>query len=227
MLSSLVKSLQDLHIPSIRRIVAQSALLAILLLFFLSVFFWFLLKSLPIEWGDWQIIAFFGGIAGSLILTWLLFPIAMTVIMGFYEDRVAAIVEDNSYPHLQWKRREVSFGEMLNQSLAFLLTALLANLLALPLFLLTWVLTPFYPVVFYGLNGYLLGREYFVTIALRHLEPAEAKALWRRHLGQISLAGALIAFLLTIPVLNLVASVVAISYMVHFFADLHRSEKRI
>lgn len=69
--------------------------------------------------------------------------------------------------------------------------ALLLNLLALPLM--------FVPVVnlisFLGLNGYLMGREYFSLAALRRMPWAEARALRKRYALSIFLVGLFAAIL--------------------------------
>mgnify|MGYP006433068489 FL=1 len=78
---------------------------------------------------------------------------------------------------------------------------------------------PLFPFVFYSVNGYLLGREYFELVALRRLGPAEATALRKRNGFKLFMTGALIAFLLTVPVVNLLAPIIATGMMVHLFED--------
>jgi uncharacterized protein involved in cysteine biosynthesis len=71
--------------------------------------------------------------------------------------------------------------------------------------------------VFYGVNGYLLGREYYELVALRRLPAVPLRGRWRAERPRLVLAGAIIAFLLTVPVLNLVAPIIATAFMVHLF----------
>jgi len=56
---------------------------------------------------------------------------------------------------------------------------------------------PFFPIIFYSINGYLLGREYFELVALRRMEFSEANALRKKNSFQIFLVGLFVAFLLT------------------------------
>ena len=77
-------------------------------------------------------------------------------------------------------------------------------------------------LVFYALNGYLLGREYFELVALRRLDGSSAQVLRKSYQGTIFLSGAVIAFLTTVPLLNLAAPVVATAFMVHLFETLRR-----
>ena len=72
-----------------------------------------------------------------------------------------------------------------------------ANLVALAIYLLVPPLAPF---VFWLVNGFLLGREYFRLVAMRRLGPEAAAALRRRHFGRIWLAGTAMAVPLSVPV---------------------------
>ncbi len=71
-------------------------------------------------------------------------------------------------------------------------------------------------MVYYGLNGYLLSREYFEVMALRRVSETEARAMRRQYRGRIWLAGAATTFMLTIPVLNMIAPVIGTAATVHF-----------
>ena len=81
------------------------------------------------------------------------------------------------------------------------------------------LIPPLFPFVFYGVNGYLLGREFFELVALRRIGLEEVRNLRKAHRGRLFLAGIVIAFLFTVPGLNLVAPVIATAVMVHLFED--------
>ena len=89
--------------------------------------------------------------------------------------------------------------------------SLLINLAALPFLL----VPPLYPIISWGLGGYLIGREYYEIVALRRLDRATAHHLLARHRAKFTLAGIVIAVVLTIPVLNLFAPIIAVAFMVH------------
>jgi len=110
--------------------------------------------------------------------------------------------------------------------LAFATVAVGLNLLLLPFYLLLLWFPPAYAVLFYGVNGYLLGREYFEQVAMRRLDPEAARRLRRAHQGRIVLAGVAIAFLLTVPILNLIAPVLATAFMVHLSVTLMGPPRR-
>jgi uncharacterized protein involved in cysteine biosynthesis len=75
------------------------------------------------------------------------------------------------------KARAVPLHEGVGNGVRIALPALAFNLIAIPFY--------FVPVVnafvFYGLNGFLMGREYATVAATRHMSYAEAVALRKRH----------------------------------------------
>jgi len=154
----------------------------------------------------------FGGI-GVLILSWILFPAVITFVIGFFLETIADAVDARYYPGLGAPRRQ-SIGEIILITLKFSAIAVFLNILTLPL-LLALIFTPFYPFVFYTVNGYLLGREYYELVAHRRIDPRDAKHVRKNFSGSVFVAGVVIAFLMTIPIINLLAPVVATAAMVH------------
>jgi uncharacterized protein involved in cysteine biosynthesis len=71
-----------------------------------------------------------------------------------------------------------------------------------------------------ALNGYLFGRGYFEVVALRRLDAAAAKALRLRFAGRVFFGGVVIAGMFALPLVNLVAPVIATAFMVHVFEAL-------
>jgi uncharacterized protein involved in cysteine biosynthesis len=104
----------------------------------------------------------------------------------------------------------------LRESLGFLGVILIAHLIAL-----VFYFTPFAPFVFYGLNGFLLSREYFRMVAVRRLGRAEAKAAYRKNLLTIWMAGVLMALPLTIPIMNLIIPILGAATFTHLFHKLN------
>jgi len=63
------------------------------------------------------------------------------------------------------------------------------------------------PVVFWALNGVLLGKEYTQLVLMRRVPAAQARRIWRRNFGAATLRGTIFAVLLTLPFVNLAAPV--------------------
>ncbi|MBL26092.1 MAG: hypothetical protein CMM50_00880 [Rhodospirillaceae bacterium] len=149
----------------------------------------------------------------AILVTWVLFPPVSTMFMGIFQDDIIVAVEARHYPGIA-PGQEVSLGGVIASTAKLLLITALLNLLALPLYLL---LPGLNLLIFYVLNGYLLGREYFEAVALRRFDPRATKRLRKRYQGRVWLTGAGIAFLFSIPILNLLAPLVGTAAMVHVF----------
>ncbi len=166
-------------------------------------------------WLDW-VVDFLGG-GFAVVVAWLLFPGVMSAVIGLFLEDVAKAVEDRHYPDLP-PAREIPISEAIVGALKFL-----ASMVVLNLFLLVFLfIAPLFPFVFYGVNGYLLSREYFELVAARRIPPKDARRLRKRHQGMVFASGVLTAFLLTVPVVNLLAPIVATAAMVHLFEGWRR-----
>jgi uncharacterized protein involved in cysteine biosynthesis len=206
--------------PAVRRVVWRSAGLSLAVLVALAAGLWWALAALPrfeSEWLNWlvDIVSALGFLLGAA----LLFPAVVSAFVGLFLDDVAGAVERRHYP-ADPPGKPLAFGPNLVAELRFALVVIGCNLLALPVYVAGFFLPPLNLVVYYLLNGYLLGREYFQLIAWRHLDQPAAAALRRRHQGRLLAAGCLIAFLLTVPVVNLIAPVLATAAMVHIVRAL-------
>lgn len=159
---------------------------------------------------------------GAVALSVLIFPATVTLLMSFLLEDVADAVEARHYPHLPAPRKQ-PVSEILGVALRFFLVVVGLNVVALPLYFVPGLNL----VVFYLLNGYLLSREYYELVALRRLDPKTAASLRKGSQGYLWIAGALIAFLLTIPLVNLVTPIIATAFMVHVFESLRRSRSLV
>ncbi|WP_299624484.1 EI24 domain-containing protein [Pelagibius sp.] len=168
---------------------------------------------------EWLVdIAAIGAIA---VASFFLFPAVMVSIMALLLEEIAAAVERRHYPELPPARAQ-PVSEAILGNLIFVAATLILNLLVLPLYLILIWIPPLNLVLFYLLNGYLLGREYFELVSVRRLALPESRSLRRRFRGKVILAGVVITFLLTIPLVNLVTPIVATAFMLHVFEDLRR-----
>ena len=220
MVVALIRAVGALSEPPMRRVVALSFALAILTFALL----WLAIAAILYHTAffDWRMLNWLVNLLGGLAvlgLTWLLFPAAVTLIMSFYLERVAAAVETADYPGRGPPRRQ-SVGEIASITLRLSLLTLLLNLLALPVYLLVPGINLF---LFLALNGYLFGRGYFEVVALRRLDMGAARRVRSRFAGRIFLGGVVIAGLFALPLVNLVAPVIATAFMLHIFEALPRA----
>ena len=143
----------------------------------------------------------------------LLAPVT-AIFAGLFLDDVAEQVETNTYPQ-DGPGKPAPIGEALWLALKFTAVIIGANLFALMLVLIPGVNF----AVFFLVNGYLLGREYFTFAAMRFRSEKEVRELRAANSTTIFLAGMVIAGFMAIPILNLLTPIFAATMMVH----LHKS----
>lgn len=160
-------------------------------------------------------------VLGVLWLMWMIFPAVATALVSIFVDEVPAIVEARYYPHDR-PGNEPNLLSSLRRSLLLGLLLVVINVLLLPFYVASIWLPPLYIVLYYAVNGYFIGREYFEVAAIRHLDDAGVYTARRRNGTTVFLAGALVAFGLTIPILNLVIPVAGAAMMVHVYKELGR-----
>ena len=155
--------------------------------------------------------------AMALLSAFLMFPVA-AIFVNLYLDRIVDAVEARHYPELP-PGRPMGLAEAIRGGLGFALVVLGVNLVAMIFYLITG---PFAPLVFWAVNGYLFGREYFELVAQRRLERAQMRGLRKRYSLRIWLAGSLMAVPLSIPLVNLVVPLVGVATYTHMFHRLWR-----
>jgi len=148
----------------------------------------------------------------------LMVPVA-SLFTGLFLEQVADAVEAKHYAHLP-AADKVSFSDALVDSLKFFGLLIVVNLLAIVIYLLSTVLAP---VIFWIVNGILLGREYFQLVAMRRLGRKGANALRKKHRPTIWLAGFLMAVPLSMPLVNLFIPVLGVAVFTHIFHKLNKS----
>lgn len=152
------------------------------------------------------------GVLGTLVVAWFLFPAISVAVSSLFLERVVDATEMRYFPDLP-PPRPIPMLEAAGSGLKLLGAALLFNLLALPLYFVPLLNIP----VWLLLNGYLVGREYAELVGLRRLDPPAFVVLRRQQRVLLWIWGVAIAFLLTLPVVNLVAPIVGASFMTQRF----------
>lgn len=167
-----------------------------------------------ITWADnalsWAAVPLF-----LILSVFLMVPVA-SAFMGIFLEQVADAVEDVHYPDLP-PARSVGILEGIADAARFLGVVIGVNLVALVAYL---MFTPIAPVLFWVVNGFLLGREYGQLVALRRTDAAGARAFRRRNSGTLFVAGVLMTVPLTIPVINLLVPILGAATFTHLYQML-------
>lgn len=215
------KTLSQLFSPPFRSVLWKSLGLTIAL--FLG--FWLVLQA---SYGAFlaPMLADYSWI--SIMLVWLLgaglvlgmgFLVApvSSVFAGIFLDEIADEVEKLHYP-ADPKGTPLSVGQSIGITARFFGLVVLGNLVALILVLFLGLGV----LIFFLLNGYLLGREYFQFAALRHHSLEEVTLMQKRFGSEIFFAGLAIAAVLLIPIVNFLTPLFAGALMVHVYKRVAR-----
>ncbi len=226
-----LKALGQLGDRRFLKVVAFGVLLSLALLFGVYVLFvqaldWITPDTLTLPWlGE---VAWVDNLIGwgSFFLmiglsVFLMVPVA-SAFTGLFLDDVAQAVEDRHYP-ARGPAPRLPFMDGLIDSVNFFGVLIAVNLLALLLYA---FVGPFAPLMFWAVNGYLLGREYFQMVAARRLGRQGARDLRKRHSGRVWIAGMLMAAPLSIPFVNLVIPVLGVATFTHLFHRLSGASER-
>jgi CysZ protein len=222
MLSAAIQAFRQLFTPPFRAVLLKCVgftigLLVILIILIEGLFSHF------VDWPSWieTTVEWLGGLAlvvGSIFLI----PPVTSLMAGLYLDDMASEVERISYPS-DPPGKELPTLAAVGVGLKFFFVVLAVNLIALFLLLVPGLNL----IAFYVGNGYLLGREYFEMVAVRHLLPDEARSLRKANMGYVSLGGLIIAGLASVPVLNLLTPLFATAFMVHIYKSLARRARPV
>jgi len=151
---------------------------------------------------------------GTLVLAWFLFPALLPLVASVFLEQVAGRIEQREYgleepPSLPVSQEVVAGAKFAGFSL-FL------NLIMLPLYLVPVLM----PVIYYALNSYLLGREFFESVAGRHMGRKAANALRREHRLLVLFSGLIITLCANLPLATLIAPMIGIAVAVHLVQSL-------
>jgi len=185
----------------------------------------YLKDQITITHFDWQWMNdFFQWILGinwifNIIFIFLMaifFPPIATLFMSLYLDDIIDAVEDKYYPERK-AGQKLGIGYLAYLGARLAVVIIVMNIIFIPLYLFFFWL-PFVPlVIFYALNGYLLGWGYFEMVAVRHLGIRDAGRLRKSIRGQIILGGFIITLLYSFPVVNLLAPILGVAMLAHLF----------
>jgi CysZ protein len=150
-----------------------------------------------------------------LLSMFLMVPVASAITSMFLDD-VADAVEAVHYPHIP-QRPRTPLWEALRDTVNFLGVIVGVNVLAMILYV---AFAPIAIFIFWAVNGFLLGREYYTLAAMRRVGRKRAKELRRKNFLTIWAAGILMAMPLSIPLLNLLIPILGAATFTHLFQML-------
>lgn len=220
LIAPFMRTLHSLAVPGMLMVMAKTIVFSVIALV------WFILFSvLAVSWLTHTLqghaiadfLPWLGSIGGTTI-GWILFPAVMPIITKFFDAQIVLLIDEKDYPDML-KPRSSQFWLELLHDMRFSLMAITLNIVVFPLYMLPIVNL----LLFYLLNGYMLGHEFFLMAARRHVPEHEAQELFHRYGTTIILAGIALTLFATIPVINVLTPFLGIAFMVHLY---HRLDRR-
>ena len=209
MLTDLLRAFSMLREPRVRAVLWIGIALSLLTLAGLAVGVDLLVRWLSDTGYGWLDATFqVLGVLGTVVVAWFLFPGVVVAVSSVFLDRVVDATEERFFPRLP-PTVAVPLNAALPAALRLFGVTVLLNLLALPIYFVPLINLP----AWLALNGYLVAREYVELVGLRRLPHAIVATLRRDNRWTFWMSGVLIAFLLAIPVLNLIAPIVGAAFM--------------
>jgi len=219
LISAAANSLSQLFSSPFRSVLWKSIGLTIALLIGL----WFVTQAavsvflLPLFGPEtWMTTALAWLLGGGIMIGmgFLVAPVT-SIFAGVFLDDIAEAVEQKFFPH-DPPGTALPLGQSIFIALKFFGLVVVGNIIALILLLFFGLGV----IIFFLLNGYLLGREYFQFAALRYVDETSAQALREKNGFRIFMAGLMIAAVLAIPIVNLLTPLFAGALMTHVYKSL-------
>ena len=220
MLKLFKTSILDLLEPDIRTILFKTVILSLFSIIMIVYMCWTLFNTHQVFdiWLLGPILSWAWGLL-ALIFGALLLPPITIIIGSIYSDSIVDHIEKKYYPSRlgmrQIKLSELGFSISKNYCITIIVNILLAPV---------YLIGTFFPIIsfliFYSVNGYLIGKELFETVASRHLEMKDRYLLKKQNNNKVIVGGIIMVGISTIPILNLIAAVLGIVFMTHFFHSL-------
>ena len=218
MLKSAFRAFGDLFSPEFRSVLLKALGLTIALFIAVLIITEVLIASFTHfswPWAD-RLVEVGTGLALIVAFFFLMSPVT-AAFAGLFLDQIAEKVEERHYP---WDPRgtPLPVGRAILISIQFFVVVLLVNLAVLPM-------------VFFGIgafvlvaaNAYLIGREYFEMVAMRHMPVEEAKMLRKENSPTVFIAALLPAFMSLVPFVNLAVPLFSTAYFTHLFKSVQAS----
>jgi len=218
MLKSAVRAFGDLFSPEFRSVLYKALALTVALFIAVLLIAELLIASLTHfswPWAD-RLVELGTGLALLVAFFFLMSPVT-AAFAGLFLDQIAEKVEERHYPG-DPRGMPLPVGKAILMSIQFFIVVLVVNLAVLPM-----VVFGFGVFVLVAVNAYLIGREYFDMVAMRHMPLEEAMILRRENSIMVFVAALLPAFISLVPLVNLAVPLFSTAYFTHLFKSVRVS----
>jgi len=153
---------------------------------------------------------------GAMFITYFLFPVIFPLISYLFQDFITSKLNKKYNDTPPKGRYPISYIIMF--AIKFAVISVILNLLLLPLY--------FIPVIglliYFILNSYLLGKEYYQLCAYTLLEKEEIDRFRTHYRNKILLAGMVMSALFLTPIVNIFAPILGVIYSWFYIQKLNK-----
>ena len=160
-------------------------------------------------------------VLAAVAASWLLFRAIAIGVMSIFAEEIIIAVEAKHYPEALASARHVGIGRSAMLGLGSAARAILVNLLILPLYVVLLVTGVGTALLFFVVNGWLLGRDLGEMVAVRHTAPGAMRGWRKASAGDRFVLGLAGTGLFMVPVLGLLAPLLGAAMATHLF---HRKD---
>jgi CysZ protein len=227
MLKLIFRSFMELFESDLRLILVQCCLLALAVILSFGFFGGVFISSIDIFGFD-ILNSFASWVSGFgfVIIGFILFPSIVLLIGSFFSEKICTRVEERHYSGRIGIRNPPAM-ELIGSAMRIFCLSLILNLVLIPVYLLGLFIPGLSFIVFYAVNGYLVGGETFAVVSCRHLTLEKSNQLKNANISRITWLGIVIVVLSTVPVVNLCIPIFGIVIMTHIFHQIEIKENSL
>ena len=156
-------------------------------------------------------------VIGALGVGWLLFRAVAVGVMGVFADDVVVAVERRHYPAALAQAEDVPLARGIALGLGSAGRAVLVNLALSPVYIVLLVTGVGTWLLFFLVNGWLLGHDLGEMVAARHMDGAALRDWRKRGAVDRFALGVAGTALFMVPILNLFAPILGAAMATHLF----------
>ncbi len=211
MLDDIFHAFKVLRYPSAWGAVLGGVFFTIMIFAALAYGSWHAISLIDLTSNAW-LNTIFEGIGSILILMlgWLCWPAFISAFVSLFSDSALEKIERDNYPFLPLAR-----STPLSNQIAYACNTLMRSLFYTVLVLPFYFIPALNLVVYLVLSGLLFGKEYYIAVAIRHMTLHDAESVYKKNKLSIFLTGMVIGAMFLIPIINIFAPILGVSFMAH------------
>lgn len=231
LINAIFRSFKEIFAKNNRKALVLSIILCIISYCILFSLFGWIIHNFTFFQTKWleNTVDILGGIM-VFVCSLFMLPAVISSFSELFSESIIKQTQQDYFPTAPTPTPASTFDSILyslsfsGKSAFYTIGMMFGYVVILPFFLIPGLnifLILFSSFILYGVNAYFLGKGYFDTVAMRHISSDDSTTLWKENKVILLLAGFIISFLYTIPIINLVTPIFAFSLMTQLFYKLH------